>query len=297
MRAKISWLKNKKIGAALRIIKERPYIGFLLPSFAGVSIFILLPYIDVIRRAFLTSAGNEFAGLENFKDIFANDAFCLAVKNTIIFNIVCIPILLSLSLLIALSIYSVSMGGILKGCFMLPMAVPVAAVVVIWKALFSNGGLINGMLTEMGMIAVDWMNTPKAFAVLVLSYIWKNLGYNIILWIAGLSMIPQNMYDAAAMDGAGKWKTFTGITLPRLLPMMFIIVALALINAFKVFREVYLVSGNYPHESIYMIQHLFNNWFRDLSYDKMAAGACCISIIFIILVVLLQKAWENRDEE
>lgn len=288
---------RKKPDVVLRTVREKPYVGFLFPSLVGVVMFILIPYVDVVRRAFLTSAGNTFVGLKNFRDIFENDAFCLAVKNTVIFNMVCIPLLLSLSLAIALLIYSGPARNILKGCFMLPMAVPVAAVVVIWEALFSDGGLINGILTELGAGAVDWMNTPKAFGVLVLSYIWKNLGYNIVLWTAGLSMIPQNMYEAAAMDGAGKWRTFTGITLPGLLPMMFIIVVLALINAFKVFREAYLVSGNYPHESIYLIQHLFNNWFRDLSYDKIAASACCISVILIILVVLLQKAWENRDEE
>ena len=115
-----------------------------------------------------------------------------------------------------------------------------------------------------------------------------------MLWLAGLSMIPDQIYEAAQMDGASDRVIFFRITLPNLLPMLFIIAVLALLNSFKVFGEVYLVAGNYPNESIYMIQHLFNNWFRDLALDKMTAGAVLLSILLILLIFLLQKAWEDR---
>ena len=209
--------------------------------------------------------------------------------------LVCIPLLLSLSLVIAVWIYRHSkIGNFLKTGFLLPMAIPVAAVVLLWRILFDDQGLLNGVLDRWGTGTCEWMDTRWAFVILVVSYIWKNLGYHIVLWLAGLSMIPDQIYEAAQMDGASDQVIFFRITLPNLLPMLFIIAVLALLNSFKVFREVYLVAGNYPNESIYMIQHLFNNWFRDLALDKMTAGAVLLSILLILLIFLLQKAWEDR---
>lgn len=274
---------------------KNPAWWFLLPSFAGVCIFYFIPYIDVFRRAFFSAAGGEFQGLDNFKTVLTNPAFQLAVKNTGLFMLVCIPLLLSLSLVIAVWIYRHSkIGNFLKIGFLLPMAIPVAAVVLLWRILFDDQGLLNGVLDRWGTVTCEWMDTRWAFVILVVSYIWKNLGYHIVLWLAGLSMIPDQIYEAAQMDGASDRVIFFRITLPNLLPMLFIIAVLALLNSFKVFREVYLVAGNYPNESIYMIQHLFNNWFRDLALDKMTAGAVLLSILLILLIFLLQKAWEDR---
>lgn len=274
---------------------KNPAWWFLLPSFAGVCIFYFIPYIDVFRRAFFSAAGGEFQGLDNFKTVLTNPAFQLAVKNTGLFMLVCIPLLLSLSLVIAVCIYRHSkIGNFLKTGFLLPMAIPVAAVVLLWRILFDDQGLLNGVLDRWGTGTCEWMDTRWAFVILVVSYIWKNLGYHIVLWLAGLSMIPDQIYEAAQMDGASDRVIFFRITLPNLLPMLFIIAVLALLNSFKVFREVYLVAGNYPNESIYMIQHLFNNWFRDLALDKMTAGAVLLSILLILLIFLLQKAWEDR---
>ena len=249
----------------------------------------------MFRRAFFSAAGGEFQGLDNFKTVLTNPAFQLAVKNTGLFILVCIPLLLSLSLVIAVWIYRHSkIGNFLKTGFLLPMAIPVAAVVLLWRILFDDQGLLNGVLDSWGIATCEWMDTRWAFVILVVSYIWKNLGYHIVLWLAGLSMIPDQIYEAAQIDGASDRVIFFQITLPNLLPMLFIIAVLALLNSFKVFREVYLVAGNYPNESIYMIQHLFNNWFRDLALDKMTAGAVLLSVLLILLIFLLQKAWEDR---
>ena len=112
------------------------------------------------------------------------------------------------------------------------------------------------------------MNTDFAFWILVFSYIWKNLGYNIVLWLAGLSCISESIYEAARVDGASEWKCFTKITLPNLKTTLYTVSVLSLLNSFKVFREAYLIGGDYPDKSMYVLQHLFNNWFRDLSFGK-----------------------------
>ena len=133
-----------------------------------------------------------------------------------------------------------------------------------------------------------------SFWVLVVSYIWKNLGYNVVLWLAGLAGISPSIYEAAAVDGAGAWTIFWRITLPNLLPSLFTITVLSFLNAFKVFREAYLVAGDYPHDSMYLLQHLFNNWFRELSMDKLAAGAVMTAGVILFLILLLRRAWETE---
>ena len=133
------------------------------------------------------------------------------------------------------------------------------------------------------------------FYILVFSYIWKNLGYDVVLWMAGLSGISESIYEAARVDGASEWKCFTRITLPNLKPALYTITVLSFLNSFKVFREAYLVAGNYPHDTIYLLQHLFNNWFRDMSLDKMAASAVLVSGVIIVLILLLGRMWEEQE--
>lgn len=277
--------------------QKKTVCAFILPSLIGTIIFFMIPYADVFRRSFFTTATGEFVGLRNFTEVLNNEAFRLAMKNTGLFIVVCVPLLLVFSLAIAVFLHQHAKSGKwMQTGFLIPMAIPVASIVLVWKLMFDRNGFLNGALQALGIEGVDWMNTDFAFWVLVLSYIWKNLGYNIILWIAGLTTIPSEIHEAARIDGAGSWQCFRRITLPNLLPSLFVISVLALLNSFKVFREAYLVAGEYPHESMYMIQHLFNNWFRDLSLDKMAAGAALDSLILIVFILLLQKLWDRKGD-
>ncbi|MDO4340718.1 MAG: sugar ABC transporter permease [Eubacteriales bacterium] len=276
--------------------QARKGLLFILPSFLGVCVFWLIPYIDVIRRSFFSAVSGEFTGLKNFRTIFENQAFRLAAANTLRFFCVCIPILVGLSLLIAVLLTKQKKRAhFFKSLFLLPMAIPVASVVLLWKLLFHNQGLLNHLLSLLHIPEIDWMNTGASFYVLVVSYLWRNLGYDIVLWVAGISGISQSLYDAAKVDGAGEWKCFTKITMPNLLPSLFTIVVLSLLNGFKVFREAYLVGGDYPQEKMYLLQHLFNNWYRDLALDKMAAAAVVTGGAILLLILILQKAWEKEE--
>lgn len=265
---------------------------FLLPGFLGVLVFYLVPFLDVVRRSFTQAVGGKFVGFSNYKAVLTNQAFLLAAGNTMRFAAVCLPLLILISLGIAVLLQRAGKAaGFLKGAYLVPLAIPAASVVLLWKLLFDNQGMINGLLKSLGLSGRDWMNTGASFGVLVFSYIWKNLGYDVVLWIAGLSMVPQQIYEAARVDGAGEWRCFFKITLPAIRPVAFTIIVISFLNSFKVFREAYLVSGNYPQDSIYLLQHLFNNWFRELSVDKMAAGAVLMALVIFGLVCLLQKSW------
>lgn len=270
---------------------------FLLPSLIGVMVFIFIPFIDVIRRSFFGAMSGEFVGLKNYATIFQNNAFKLAGGNTLKFTLICIPLLVIASLGLALLINAIGKKAqLFKMTFLLPMAIPVASVVLLWQVLFHQNGLLSRGIIALGGQRVDWMKTDWAFWILVASYLWRNIGYDMVLWLAGLSTISPAIYEAAKVDGASSWQQFTKITIPQLLPTLFTIVVLSLLNSFKVFREAYLIAGDYPHDSMYMLQHLFNNWFVSLDIDKLSAAATIVAGVILILILLLQRTWEGDED-
>lgn len=269
---------------------------FLLPSLVTVSLFILFPFADVVRRSFFSAMGGQFVGLKNYRALFANRAFQLAAWNTLRFTLVCIPLLLGISLLLAVLLNAVKeRRGLLKTSFLIPLTVPAASVAVLWQVFFHPQGLLNRLMHILGLPETDWLHTACAFAVLVFTYLWKNIGYDMVLWLSGITAIPDSWHEAAQLDGAGPVTRFFRITLPNLVPTVFTITVLSLLNSFKVFREAYLISGSYPQDSIYLLQHLFNNWFLNLDVDKMCAGAVLLAVLVFVLIAILQWITERSD--
>lgn len=286
--------KTKNI--KLRKKSRNTGLYFVLPSLIGVAVFTLLPFLDVFIRSFQSAISREFIAFQNYTEVFNNAAFKLAASNTVKFVLVCIPLLLALSLIIAIWLNKfVESSKILRTAFLIPMAVPIASVVLIWNIVFNENGFLSAILNKFNIAGQDWMSTGWAFWILVFSYVWKNLGYNIILWLAGLNSISKEIYESARVDGANEFQCFTKITIPCLKPTLYTVTVLSLLNSFKVFREAYLVAGDYPDKSMYLLQHLFNNWFRDLEFSKMAAASVLMAIIIFILIMLLQRAWEKQD--
>lgn len=276
---------------------KRSLIGicFLLLGFAGTVCFALAPFCRTVVRSFQNALGTAFVGLENYRMVLGNTAFQIAAGNTLRFTLVCIPLLVagSLVLSVVLQRQTYIKNG-LKSMFLVPAAVPAASVVLVWELLFHSNGLLNRALLATAGGKVEWMTTSASFWVLVLSYLWKNLGYDMILWMAGLAGIPEEIYEAAHMDGAGERACFFRITLPNLLPSLYTISVLSFLNSFKVFREAWLVAGDYPQQDMYLLQHLYNNWFRDLAFDKISAAAVLTALVVCVLILLLQRAWERE---
>lgn len=293
--------KTGNLTAVLRgAVRKNPYIIFLAPSFTGILIFVLLPFLDVIRRSFMLSVTKEFNGINNYQVIFQSDAFILAVKNTIRFTVVCIPLLVILGLCVALALNSLKYAQLIKTMYLLPMAMPTATIVVVWKMIFYRQGFLNALLTRLGemtgwfgSVQIDYLGSDASFWVLVGSYIWKNMGYTVILWMAGLWSISGEMIEAAKVDGAGRVQCFFRIIMPNLKGSLYIIVILSFLNSFKIYREAYLVAGSYPQDKIYMLQHLFNNWYVNLELDKMAAAAVCTGAVLFLIIIVLQKLWDE----
>jgi multiple sugar transport system permease protein len=258
--------------------------------------FFLIPFIDTIRRSFFDVRGVNFIGFESYVSVLNNTAFRLAAVNTAKFVAICIPLLLIISLATALLLRSIKpLGKAFKTTFLLPMAVPVASIVLLWQAVFNEGGLANTVLITLGLQPLDFMGSNSAFWVLVFTYLWKNNGYNMILWLAGLDGISETLYEAAYVDGAGKIQSFRYITLPCLLPTIGLVSILSLLNSFRVFREAYLVAGAYPHDSMYMLQHLFNNWFQNLDISRLSAAAAMLAVVLLVIIWLLRKFLDEKE--
>lgn len=284
--------KHLKIGR-----EARAALCFLAPSLGGILMMAVIPTLDVVRRSLFSAMGNKFVGLANFASVLTNESFLLAVKNTGRFLLLCIPLLLTLSLLTAsLLMRQRWCQSLLKTTYLLPMVIPVTSVVLIIQAVFSKNGLLSALCTLFGKTPVDWLNSEYAFFVLVLCYLWKNFGYNVVLWMAGLSAIPNELYEAARIDGANEWQCFRHITLPQLKPTVFMTTVLALINSFKVFREAYLVAGRYPHNSIYMLQHILSNWFTNLDMQKISAAAVLLMAAICLAVFLIARFSARKGE-
>lgn len=275
---------------------------FVLPGFLGIVVFVLLPFGDVVRRSFTTAVTGQFNGIQNYRTVFENQAFLLAVKNTLNFTLVCIPLLVFSGFVAALLLNTLQNKRWIKSIYLFPLAMPTATIVLVWKMFFYRQGFLNLLLTRIGQqtglweqVCLDYLGTPAAFWVLVGSYIWKNMGYTVVLWLAGLIGIPKGLLEAARVDGAGKWKSLWYIVLPNLKGSLYTIVILSFLNSFKIYREAYLTAGAYPDQSIYLMQHLFNNWFVNLELDKMAAAAVLTGGILLAAILGLQRLWDHNE--
>lgn len=282
--------------------KKKYFYLFVFPGFLGILIFMLIPFADVVRRSFAGAVSGHFTGMKNYRIIFTNQAFLLAVKNTIRFTLVCIPLLVLAGFVTALLLNVVDGRGRMKSLYLFPLAMPTATIVLVWKMVFYRQGFLNLFLTRLGQwsglwgeVHRDYLGTSWAFWVLAGSYVWKNLGYTVILWLAGMKGIPAALLEAARVDGAGKWQRMRYIILPGLKGSLYTIVILSFLNSFKIYREAYLTAGAYPDKSIYLMQHLFNNWFVSLELDKMAAAAVCTGGVLMAAILLLQRLWDRNE--
>ena len=293
MKTRRSCIKRNKTQSGR--LARKAYL-FLLPSLAGTAVFVLLPYVDVVRRSFFEAAGGRFVAMQNYVTVVGNSAFRLASFNTLRFLVICVPLLVLVSLFCSMLIAGLKEEGtVFKTSLLVPLAIPVASIVLLWKLFFHPQGMVNQITALFGMAGIDWINGDTAFGVLVFTYVWKNLGYDVVLWVAGLASISDELYEAARVDGAGIVARFLYVTLPGLSKTAFLVVSLSVFNSFKVFREAYLIAGEYPHESIYMLQHLFNHWFVTLDIQKMSAAS--VLLLLVVALPVITKGLASRRGE
>lgn len=270
-------------------------IGLLLaaPAVMGLLAFLVLPFGYTFLRSFTVGLGwGRFVGLENYAQLFGNRLFLLALKNTFLFLACGLALILPLSLFLALLLQKAGKWGKpLALALLFPMVLPVSAIVIVVNLVFAENGLLSQLTGP-----TPWMDSPFAFVILLGLYLWKNVGIGVVILLAGLTTIPGELYESANMDGAGKWTRLTKVTLPMLRPELLVVTILSSLNAFKNFREAFVLGGDHPHESIYMLQHFMNNNFENMNFPRLSVAAVVFFALLFCLYALLLKSPLGRGE-
>lgn len=294
-------MNNKRLQLNERTQDKIRSLLFLAPSVLGVTMFFVVPFGVVVYYSVIDGVSSKnFVFLDNFVKLFQNSAFILAAKNTLRFSVTAVPLAVVLAIVLALMLESrIPMKSQFRTFFLSPMMVPVASVVLIWQVLFNYNGTMNELIMMFGADRIDWLLSDHAQEVVILLFLWKNLGYNMILFMANLANIPKELLEVADVEGASELYKFFAIKLRYLSPTVLFVTILSLINSFKVFREVYLLTGDYPYETLYMLQHFMNNTFRSLDYQKLSAAAVVMALVMVVIIAVLfaVEDWFGKDVE
>ena len=257
----------------------------ILPSFAGILIFYVVPYIICFIKSLFV--GKKFVGFKNYISLFQNNTFLLALKNTMVFMVVAIPLLMAVSFFLALYLNSFKrLSGIFKSSLLIPVVVSVASLICVWQVLFDDYGAVNALLTKLGGENVSFFGSSFSMVMIVVIYVWKYSGFCVVLFSAGLAGVPDALYESARLDGASKIKLITKITVPMITPTSFFVFLLAVIYSFKIFREVFALFGNYPDENVYFLQNFINNNYYNMNYPRLSSASVILSLIIIALLLV-----------
>lgn len=273
---------------------------FLSPALLAIVIFFVTPVgaglllsltdFDIYALGDLDNL--RFVGLDNYRRLLEHPLFWTAMKNTLYFVVVGGPLSIAVSLISAVLIQShlIRLKGLFRTVFFLPVVTTLVAVAVVWRFLYHPVyGLINRGLEWFGLGPIDWLGDPAwAMPAIILLAVWKNFGYNMIIFLAGLQSIPETFYEAARLDGAGRWAQFVHVTLPMLAPTFLFVTILTMIGYFQLFAEPYVMTQGGPsNATVSIVLLMYEEGFRwwNMGY---AAAVSFILFVLILLVTLAQ---------
>lgn len=276
--------------------EKRLWKLFLLPSLGGVLVFYLLPFVLSLYYGMIDNMGSrQFVGLQNIVETLKNPMFLQAAGNTAVYLGLSIPLILLFSLGLALLLHRGNRT--LLFALLVPLVLPSGVTAFFWNAIFSAGGLINKMLYLLGLPLVNWKTSAVAIVIPVILFLWKNTGLITAIMLIGYSRIPREYYEIVAGEGATPRVCFYKVTLPYLAPTLFLSGLIAVIQSFKVFRELYILFGAYPNPHLYLLQHYMNNQFSSLNLQKLSAASHILFALMaavILLTYLMQKQLSDR---
>lgn len=274
---------------------------FLLPSLSGLAVFSLTPIVASLGLTLFDwdlLTPPRFIGLDNFSELFTSDDFWAALGHTLYFIIGYIPLVLVLALGLALILNQKLRGLMLyRAAFYLPVVSAWVAVALLWKWIFNpKFGLVNYLLGLLGIVGPGWLFDPNwAMPAIILTSVWKDIGFVMVMFLAGLQGIPADYYEAAAIDGADRWQSFWSITRPLLAPTTFFALIISLINSFQVFDQVWIMSGGGPAgATTVLVEQIVKNAF---SYSRMGYASALSWVLFLLVFAAtavqmrLQQTW------
>lgn len=275
---------------------------FLSPTLLIFSAFILFPVVFSFYLSFhqwnMFSPDHAFVGLNNYARVLDSEEFWVVLKNTAVYTLGTVPLNMALALLVAYFLNKNVIGKkFLRTAFFTPVIISAVAAAVIWRWIYEpNFGLLNYFLGWFGLPSVNWLNDPAAaMAALIIMGVWKTLGVNMVLFAAGLAAIPAHYYEAAEIDGAGKWSRFWNITLPLLSPTTFFILVMSIIGSFQVFDIVYvLTSGGPLGTTKVLVFYLYEQAFKFFEMGFASAVAYLLFALIFILTLLQIRFLQRR---
>ena len=269
--------------------RKRYVLPFLLPGLAGILLFYVVPFLGGIWYSVTDgSYRNEFVGFQNYLNVWSNQMFQLGLKNTMILSLICAPLLWLCAFVMAVVLNRIRpAGGFFRSSVLLPYLMPSSAVLIIWLLWFDYGGPVNRLLSALGLDRVLWLEGAALRIPIILMFLWKNLGFCVVIFVAALQAIPEPLYEYATLEGASFRQQAFRITLPLIVPSAFLVFILAWINAFRIFKEVYFIGGAYPDQSVYTLQNYMNNMYSKLNYQNVTTAAYSFAVIVFALFGLL----------
>lgn len=290
-------MQGSRLRLGMRAREEIAGYLFILPWLLGFLIFtagamLYSLYLSVFEADFLSQF--TFVGLANYSQmIFADDLWPKAIRNTAYFSFVSVPLLTTLALLIAMLLNQKVFGlSIFRTIYYLPSVVQGVAVAILWVWLFHpEYGPINGLLGLLGISGPAWLSTERwAMPAIIIMSLW-GVGGSMIIFLAGLQGIPESLYDAAKIDGAGPLACFWHITIPMMTPTIFFSLILGLIGSFQMFTQAYVMTRGGPNNAtLTYVMHIYNKGFRQFHFGYASALAWVLFVIILLLTLLILKS-------
>lgn len=302
----MTWIEARKRD---QLWRRRPWAGrlFVAPNLAAVVIFLLFPLGFSLYMSFESwdlFTAPRFVGLRNFRNLFTSDPlFLIAVRNTVIFTLGTVVPTVLISLVVAAVLNRKVKGiGIFRTITFLPLAISSVVMAVIWQFVFdTNNGLLNIMLSWVGIGPIPWLIEPRwAMASLCLVSVWRSVPFATVVLLAAMQGVPETVYEAARIDGAGEIRQFVSITVPLIRGAMSFVVVISIIHAFQAFDLVYVLTGanGGPETGTYVLGiMLFQNAFGFLEFGYASALAWVMFAILLALTVLQLRLTRRRSWE
>lgn len=270
--------------------KKKAFTGilFIIPSLIGILIFVFIPFFMSVYYSFTQGVTDmHFVGFRNFIDLFGNPTFTLAIKNTVVFIGIGVPLLFAISL--ALSLLMMNSRFVFERWALLtPLMVPISTVIIGWRFLLD--GFINKIIASFGFKAIDFLGEEYAMAVIIIMFVWKNIGYLVVIFTSAISVIPTEYKEVFRLESKSSVKYTRRVILPLITPMAFFALIISIMNSFKIFREIHSFYGENVPKNIYMLQHFMNNNFLKLNYQRLSSAAFLLATVIFILIWIFMKA-------
>jgi multiple sugar transport system permease protein len=275
---------------------------FLAPAMGLLGVFVIWPIAYLVYLSFtagsFTRAGIHWVGLKNYWRLLASPDFWQVLQNTFYFTVTTVipSVIIPLGLAVLLN-QKFRWQGLLRTAYFIPSITSIVAVGLGWRWLFQVDGPINALLNGVGLAPVQWLaSTTWAMPILILLSIWKQLGFNMVVFLAGLQTLPQNRYEAAELDGANRWQQFWHITLPGLRPTLVFVLVTTVIFTLRSFEQVYVVTGGGPlNSSNLLVYYIYQQAFAMFDFGYAAAAATLLLAVTLVLVYLQLRVWGKEQ--